>query len=197
MPPLRRTAAWRASVVRGREFLERGIRNNPGDAKLNAYLGFLLTDRNKFRAFPDAEATFSAAADAYKIAADSGMALPFVRRFQLYSLARVPAREAEAFSLARTLYQTPSNRTPTMQCVYFVLAGHANPDALNLEDLALSIFGSADKAYESLSRYWLRANERFPLYGVASVLKALEAQLGIVASKSIFHQQPVQDAADE
>jgi hypothetical protein len=197
LPPLRRTAAWRAAILRGRAFLERGIRNNPGDAKLNEYLGFLLTDRNKFQAFRDPDATFAAAAAAYQAAADSGEALPKVRRFQLYALARVPAREAEALSLARSLYQTPSNRTPTLQCVYFVLEAHATPAQRNLEDFALDIFGSADSAYECLSRYWLRGNDCFPLYGVARVLNALEAKLGIDATKSIFNHQPAQTSADE
>ncbi|MCX6878893.1 MAG: hypothetical protein NTW21_34545 [Verrucomicrobia bacterium] len=197
LPPLRRTAAWRASVLRGREFLERGIRNNPGAPKLNAYLGFLLTDRNKFRAFRDDDATFSAAADAYRIAADSGAVLPYVRRFQLYALARVPSRNAEALALARTLYQSPSNRTPTMQCVCFALEVHANPSPIDPKTFAVSIFGSAENAYGSLSNYWLRARERLPVHGVASALKALEAQLGIPEHRSIFLKQPVQDTEDE
>ena len=87
LPPLRRDAAWRASVHKGRAFLERGIRNNPGDPKLNAYLGYLLTDHYKSRAFRDTDATFLAAAEAYKAAADAPESLPFLRRFQLYALA--------------------------------------------------------------------------------------------------------------
>ncbi len=197
LPALRRKAAWRASILRGRAFLERGIRNNPGNPKLNSYLGFLLTDRNKFRAFRDADATFSAAAEAYKIAADSGKALPYVRRFQLYALARVTGREAEALSFARALYQSPSNRTPTMRCVYFALEVHANPHAIDPAAFALSIFGSADQAYSDLSKYWLRANEMLPMYGVVSALQALEAKLGIQSNRSVFSQPPAHATADE
>jgi hypothetical protein len=197
LPPLRRNAAWRASVLRGREFLERGIRNNPDDPNLQAYLGFLLTDRNKFKAFRDPDATFAAAADAYQAAADSGRALPYARRFQLYALARVAGRETEALALARALYQNPGNRTPTMQCVFFTLEVHANPNLIDPGRFALNVFGSAQQAYDSLSKYWLRASERLPIHGVASALKALEVELGIPASKSIFIQQPIQDTADE
>ena len=44
LPPLRRREAWRASILRGRAFLERGIRNNPDDWSLLANLGMLLSD---------------------------------------------------------------------------------------------------------------------------------------------------------
>jgi len=197
LPPLRRNAAWRASVLRGRAFLERGIRNNPGDPRLNAYLGFLLTDRNKFKAFRDADANFSAAAAAYKTAADAGGALPYLRRFQLYALARVPGREAEALALARHLYQTRSNHTPTLQCVYFALEAHANPKLIDPGSFALSVFGSAGTAYETLSNYWLRTSDRLPVHGVAAALTALETQLGIPADKSVFVRHPIPDTEDE
>ena len=197
LPALRRSEAWRASILRGREFLERGIRNNPGNPQLNEYLGFVLTDRNKFQAFRDPEATFAAAAEAYRIAADSGEALPFVRRFQLYALARVPSRNAEALALARALYQDSGNRTPTLQCVYFALEVHANPHGIEPHTLALGIFGNAADAYESLSRYWLRAGERFPIHGVADALKGLESELGLPQDRRIFHQAPSQATSDE
>jgi hypothetical protein len=197
LPPLRRTAAWRAAILRGRAFLERGIRNNPGDAKLNEFLGFLLTDRNKFQAFRDPDATFAAAAAAYKTAADSGEALPKVRRFQLYALARVPSREAEALALARSLYQNPGNHVPTLQCVYFALEVHANPDDIEPLAFALGIFSSPEDAYESLSRYWRRAGENFPVHGVANALKALEVKLAIAPDQSILQQAPTPAPEDE
>ena len=45
---------------------------------------------------------FAAAADAYRRSADTGKALPYVRRSQLYSLARVAGKEQEALALARS-----------------------------------------------------------------------------------------------
>lgn len=197
LPPLRRDAAWRASVLKGRAFIERGIRNNPGDPKLNAYLGFLLTDKNKFKAFRDQNANFAAAAEAYRIAADARDSLPFLRRFQLYALARVPGREAEALELARSLYQDRGNHTPTLQCVYFALEMHANPMLADPERLAVSIFGSAEDAYKTLSMYWLRSSERLPVHGVAAALKTLETKLEIPPEKSVFLQHPVEADTDE
>ena len=197
LPPLRRKTEWRAAVLRGRAFLERGIRNNPDSPGLHTYLGYLLTDKYKSGAFKDGDGTFSAAADAYQAAADSGKALPYVRRFQLYALARVPSREAEALALARTLYQTSSNRTPTLQAVFFALECHANPSIIDPLRLALSIFESEENAYHNLSNYWLRAKERLPVHGLASVLTSLETTLGIPAQQSIFLQRPVQDTEDE
>ena len=197
LPPLRRNAAWRASVLKGRAFLERGIRNNPGDPDLNKYLGSLLTDRDKSPAFRDVGDTFAAAAEAYRIAADARDSLPFLRRFQLFALARVPGREAEALALARSLYQNRSNRTLTLECVYFTLEVYANPAVIDPERLAIGLFGSAENAYKSLSNYWLRTREHFPVHGVAAALKAFETQLGIPADKSIFLQHPEPDTADE
>jgi len=197
LPPLRRDAAWRAAVLKGREFLERGIRNNPSDPKLNAYLGHLLTDPYKARIFRNADATFLTAAEAYQAAADAPDSLPFLRRFQLYALARVADHRSEALALARQLYQNQGNRTPTLQCVYFVLEVAANPNLIDPATFALSVFGSPEKAYASLSNYWLRTSERLPVHGVASALKALEAQLAIGADKSVFLQHPLQDATDE
>ncbi|MEI6604720.1 MAG: hypothetical protein WCP35_05385 [Verrucomicrobiota bacterium] len=197
LPPLRRDAAWRASVLKGRAFLERGIHNNPGDPKLNTYLGYLLTDHYKSRAFRDIEATFLAAAEAYKTAADAPEALPFLRRFQLYALARVAERQDEALALARQIYQNKAARTPTMQCIYFVLEVAANPNIIDPGSYAISVFGSAEKAYANLANYWLRTSERLPVHGVAKALKVLEETLGIAGEKSIFLQHPVQDAADE
>jgi len=49
LPPLRQREAWRASILRGRQFLERGIRNNPGEWSLYANLGFLLSDAKRRR----------------------------------------------------------------------------------------------------------------------------------------------------
>jgi len=197
LPPLRREAAWRAAVLKGREFLERGIRSNPGDPKLNTCLGYLLTDHYKSRAFRDADATFLAAAQAYQLAADAPDALPFLRRFQLYALARVADRQTEALALARQLYQNPGNRTPTMQCVYFVLEVAANADLIDPQQFAVGVFGTPEKAYATLANYWLRTSERLPVDGVAKALKALEAQLAIASDKSVFLQHPLHYAADE
>lgn len=187
LPSLRRREAWRASILRGRAFLERGIRNNPDDWSLSANLGFLLSDTNKFHAFRDPNEAFAAAAEAYRRSAATGTALPYVRRSELYALARVEGREKEALALARSLYTDQRNRTPTLLILLFVLEAFENPD-MDTTARALELFGTPEKAYEALTGHWQRVRERFPVHGVAATLEALEKILNIPKEKSIFSQ---------
>ena len=188
LPPLRRRESWRRYIFKGRAFLERGIRNNPGDWHLLANLGFLLSDANKFPAFRDAGESFEAAAEAYRKSAATGKASSFVPRAWLYSLARVEGKESEALALARSLYaEGPKNRTPTLRCLLVVLEARENP-ALDVARRAVELFGSAEKAYAALSNHWRRTRERFPVYGVAAALESLEKSLSIPKEHSILSQ---------
>jgi hypothetical protein len=188
LPPLRRREAWRSSVVKGRNFLERGIRNNPDDWSLYANLGFLLADFNKFHAFRDPNESFAAAAEAYRSAAETGKALGYVRRAELYALARVEGRESEALDLARKLYaEGQVNRTPTLLMLLVVLEAHQNP-SMDVAARAIELFGDPEKAYDALSTHWRRTRERFPMHGVARGIESLERQLSIPPEKSIFKE---------
>lgn len=193
LPALRRREAWRASILRGRAFLERGIRNNPTDWSILANLGFLLSDSNKLAAFRDSSEAFAAAADAYRRSADTGKALPYVRRAEFYSLARVAGKEQEALALARSLYAARQNHTPTLLILLLVLEAHENP-SMDSTRRALELFGTPEKAYEALTGHWQRTRERFPVYGVAAALESLEKTLAVPADKSIF-KQPLQSTA--
>jgi hypothetical protein len=188
LPALRRREAWRTSIVRGRKFLERGILNNPDEWSMYAGLGFLLSDSNKFPAFRDDDATFTAAAEAYRKAAGTGKALGYVRRSELYSLARVKGRETDALALARSLHaEGQQNHTPTLLALLFVLESFENP-ALDPVAHAVRIFGTPEEAYDVLSGHWLRTREKFPVHGVPQALKALENLLKISTDKSILNQ---------
>jgi tetratricopeptide (TPR) repeat protein len=190
LPPLRRREAWRSSILKGRAFLERGVRNNPDDWSIRANLGFLLSDSNKFPAFRDPNETFAAAAEAYRKAADTGKALGYVRRAWFYSLARVEGREDEALALARTLYASgPQNQTPTLLVLLLVLEAHVNP-SMDVAARAVELFGTPEKAYEALTGHWQRTRERFPVHGVSAALESLEKTLSIPADQSIFKQPP-------
>lgn len=197
MPSLRRREAWRASIVKGRAFLERGIRNNPDDWSLYATLGFLLSDSNKFPAFRDVNETFAAAAEAYGKSADTGKALGYVRRSQFYALARVAGKESEALAMARSLYADEKNHTPTMMVLLLILEAHENP-SMDTAKRAIELFGTPEKAYEMLCDHWRRTRERFPVFGVAAALESLEKTLAIPPDKSIF-RQPLQppNSADQ
>lgn len=176
LPALRRNAASRAYILKGRAFLERGIRNNPDDPSLREHLGHLLSNPEKVAAFGDEGAAFSDAADAYGEAADTGRVLPFVRRAQLFALARAPAREAEALELARRLHLEDGGGPPMFLAVLFVLEMREAPGRDPLE-LALELFGTAEIAHEVLAIHWRRGGEHFPMDGVAAALGALELRL--------------------
>ncbi|MFT4176104.1 MAG: hypothetical protein QM627_05560 [Luteolibacter sp.] len=198
LSPLRRRQEWRTSIRKGRAFLERGIRNNPEDWKLYQNLGFLLADPNKVRAFPSVSESFAAAAEAYQKAADSGTMLPVIRRNQLYSLARVPGREAEALSLARKLYdERLTNRTPTLQILLVAL--ETQQDIIDHPaQRAVELFGDETKAYNALGFYWRARNNLFPMDGIADALATLEKSLGVPPEKSILLEEtPPAAGSDE
>lgn len=191
LPPARRRELWRSSIHWGRSFLERGIRNNPEDPVLRTQLGVLLLDPNKFIAFRDKHEAFLEAADAYAFAARSGKMPAYAARFQLYALARIPGREAEALELARSLHaRSPQNRTPTLLMLLYVLECHADP-GLDVEGKAVALFGSARQAYDALSKYWLRSREGYPVHGMARGIKALEQRLGVADGDSVLKRPPL------
>ena len=190
LPALRRREGWRESILRGRAFYERGAKMNPDDWKINAALGRLLSDCNKLVDFP-------AAAAAFKASADTGRAPSYVRRSQLFAMARTPGLEAESLDLARRLYMDPSNRVATLSCLLLALECRAAPDRPPLK-VARAIFESDAAAHDQLSDYWVRVRERFPLEGVATALQELEKQLAIPAEKSVFRRalQPMESPDD-
>jgi hypothetical protein len=194
LPPLRRREAWRASVLRGRAFLERGIKNNPDDWSLLRNLGFLLSDTNLFPAFRNPDETFMAAACAYQRSAATGKALPYVSRAEFIALARVRGKEREALALGQSIYLKKENRAPTVSLLLMVLEAHENP-SLDSAKRATELFGNAQVAYENLCRYWQRTRELFPIYGVAGALQSLERTLNIAGDKSIFNS-PLQSRPD-
>jgi hypothetical protein len=185
LPPQRREALWRASILRGREFAERGTRQVPEDWKLHAFLGALLTDRYRYRAFGDPDETFAAAARAYRAAADCPGAPPYMRRFELYALARVPARKREALELGRRLYADPANHRLTLRGLCFALEMWAHPTNDPFK-LAVERFGSEQAAYRELATYWQHSAVRLPMDGVALALRKLEDKLGIPPKESVL-----------
>lgn len=189
MAPLRRREAWRSSVEWGRDFLERGIRNNPDDWRLKMQLGMLLVDSNKFPAFADQEQVFLDAAEAFQQAGKSEYAAAYVSRYEFYALVRVEGREEEALRIARSLYEeSRSNRTPLMLMLTMVMEAKLNPD-LDVVARSQELFGSPERAYEVLSTYWLRTDDRYPIDGMAEALAGLEDLLRISEEKSILKRE--------
>ena len=197
LPPLRRKANWRACILRGRDFLERGIRNNPDDPILKHRLGTLLSDPNKIAAFGEPGTAFEAAYEAYMSAARLEDRRGFSKRFALYSLARVPGREKEALDLLKEIEAEGGPLPPTFYGLSYTLRHHAEPTR-PVMDLVDSIFPSRKAAYETLRGQWLRTRDRFPLFGVAEAVALLESELKIPPERSVLKQDvpPQMDTDD-
>lgn len=84
----------------GRDFLERGIANNPDRYMLYERLGILLRDK-----FGD----HCGAADAFARAASMEGSPPYVKRLGAYELAACPGREKEAYERLRSIYLLGEN----------------------------------------------------------------------------------------
>ena len=91
-----RIRAQRQYFKIGREFLEKGIRNNPDRPDLYEKLAILLRDKYE---------DHCGAAEAFAKAATFPDARGYVRRFALYELAKCPGREREAYEGLKKLYQ--------------------------------------------------------------------------------------------
>jgi hypothetical protein len=90
----------------GREYLERGIRNNPDSYFLYAALARLLQDK-----FEDP----CGAGENYLKASHFPDTPPFIGRAAGYELAKCPGREREAYDLLLRLYhEGPAQRKPTL-----------------------------------------------------------------------------------
>ncbi len=90
----------------GRDFLERGIENNPDRPDLYVALGNLLRDK-----FEDP----CKAAQAYAKGAEFPNAMGYVKRFAAYELARCEGSEKEAYAKLKALYDLgPEERKPTL-----------------------------------------------------------------------------------
>ena len=195
LPPLRRKLAWRESILRGRDFLERGIRNNPDDPTMYQTLGALYSDTNKIKAFGDADKSYEKAYESFKRAVDTGQAREFSRRAMIYALARVPGREREALDLMEKLSPN-EKRLPSIIGLTFSLKYFLNPDqdVLKLVD---EVFPDRVAAYKILSNQWTRTRDRFPIYGIAKVLTLLEREFEIPPEKSVLRQNEAAEPIEE
>ena len=90
----------------GRDYLERGVKNNPDKYVLYERLGILLRDK-----FED----HCGAATAFLKASEFPEAMPYIRRLAGYEMVKCPEREKEAYALLKSLYDKgPSERMPTL-----------------------------------------------------------------------------------
>ncbi len=185
LPALRRKYAWRDSIFLGRDFLNKGLRNNPDSVVLRERLGFLYADPNKMAAFGSPTEAFEKSYDAYMEALKTGKARSLTKRMALYSLARIPGREKEALAMVREIKAEQEILPPTMLNVFYVLSYQEDPEQ-QVEGLIDSIFPSRQVAYQCLSGHWLRTRDRYPVDGVAAAVVFLEKELGITEEESVL-----------
>lgn len=187
LPPLRRKALWKNYIVAGRDFLERGIRNNPDDAQLLERLGSLMADPNKIKAFGEPADAFQASYDAYQAAVATGNARSYSIRAALYSLVRVPGREKESLELLKMIRAKQKVSQPSIMALHYALEYQRDPnqDILALVD---RVFTNRRGAYQILSRQWMRGQDRFPMHGVARAIGLLEVEFGVSEEKSVLRQ---------
>jgi len=91
-----RIKAQHEYFILGRDYCERGIRNNPDRFVLYDRLGLLLRDKLQ---------DHLAASEAYAKAASFPDAPAYEKRFAAYELAKVPGREKDAYEMLVKLYQ--------------------------------------------------------------------------------------------
>jgi tetratricopeptide (TPR) repeat protein len=109
--PTQRREALRIKVAReyfqlGKDFLERGIKNNPERPELYEAMARLYRDK-----LNDHEK----ASQFFARAADLPGAHPYARRFAAYELAQCPGRERDAYTQLRALYDRgEQERLPTL-----------------------------------------------------------------------------------
>ncbi len=90
----------------GRDYLERGIKNNPESSFLYRSLAILLRDK-----FED----HCGAGEAFLKASQLPDAPPYLTRFAGYELAKCPGREKMAYELLKRIYdEGPDGRKPTL-----------------------------------------------------------------------------------
>ncbi len=101
-----RLRAQREYFDLGRDFLQRGIENNPDRWELRDRMALLLKDKYK---------DHCAAADQYAAAENLPGAPDYMHRFVAYEMAACPGREHEAYARLKKLYlEGEKNRLPTL-----------------------------------------------------------------------------------
>ena len=165
LPAPRRQALHRTYVLKGREFLERGVRQNPRDWQLLSSLGRYYSVTSKY---PD----YQKAAECYRRAWESGQARRFEARAWLYCLARVDGQQQQALELARQLMRQDEKMADTQRCLTFVLE-MSQRNHSDIETLITQCFGNRHNAKRMLQVYRDRNAEQLPITGVDVALSLI------------------------
>ncbi len=151
-------------LAEGERFLLEGIVNNPDDPTLYARLGDLYSDLYR-------RPQYGKAVEAYRNAIRCGASARFYERQVFYNLCRIRGREQEAWQLGRRLYETPTQRVPSLLCLLFVLESYLGENVPAAERLTpVELFGNQQRAERQLGQFE-HNSLHFPNYGIADYLR--------------------------
>jgi len=159
-------------IEAGDAFYRKGLQYLPDEKSLWFEIGSMWSNEYKR---PDLER----AAEAFLEARDSGN--PIFRRRYLFTIARIPGKEIEAFEEAIRLLSESSRHlgTPTFRCLLIVLSSNpALPEGSRVD--FDEVFKTKEKAYQDLYNYRQRVlEENFYKGDIDGILKELIVELNV------------------
>ena len=162
----------------GKDFLLRGIENNPESWELYDRLGMLYRDKYK-----DMEKAF----EAYEEASKRPGHLDYTRRFAAYYLANVPGREREAYGRLMSLFRESDKEwLPTLfRQIQKMEAQLEIPDEDRIYHMVLKVAstpGKEESAYAALTDL-IRTGAREP--AVLEAARTLEQKMDIPSERRV------------
>ena len=171
--PARRRIMEMDFIEAGDAFYRKGLKYLPDSKTLWFEIGALWS--NQFKR-PD----YERAAEAFKMAKDSPN--PVHRRRYLFTLARIPGREVEAYEEAIRLISEDRRHimVPTFRCLLVVLATNRELPPSRLAPTVEGAFPSPEKAYQDLYNYRQRVlEEGFYAGDIDGILRKLIVELNV------------------
>lgn len=171
IPKLRAEAEARRWVEKGRQFFERGARNNPAEWRLWVALGNFYSNSSFF---PDDKK----AAEAYAKAIAIGGVPASVYRYHLMADSRAGQDPEKTLAELHELLKSPENRVPTLLCLNYALEARKSPPEDPVKAV-VAIFGNETKALRNLGAYFTNVRTRLPVDGVETAIRLLEHRAGL------------------
>jgi tetratricopeptide (TPR) repeat protein len=171
--PARRRIMEMDFLEAGDEFYRKGLKYLPEEESLWFEIGSMWSNEYKR---PD----FERAAEAFEKARDSGN--PVYRRRYLFTIARIPGREIEAYEeVIRLLTENPRHlAVPTFRCLLIVLPTNPKISDIEIKPTIDGVFRTREKAYQDLFNYRQRVlEEGFYAGNIDGILLNLIGELGV------------------
>ncbi len=155
------------------DFYRKGLKYLPDSKTLWFEIGAMWS--NQFKR-PD----YERAAEAFKMAKESPN--PVHQRRYLFTLARIPGREVEAYEEAIRLISEDRRHlgVPTFRCLLVVLASNPDLPPARFHPRVEDVFSSKEKAYQDLYNYRQRVLEEGFFKGeIDGILRKLIVELNV------------------